>query len=334
MASSRVDIRENEIFGRSPELLSALLQDHTLSTEDSRVNIFWATDSYVELGEGYRYADRITAESVTGKNGGVIKPRAVKSRETQRRRSREMAEVFTPSWMCNKQNNLVDNAWFGRENVFNTEVDCPGGLHTWMPTEGKIAFPEGKTWRDYVAECRLEIACGEAPYIVSRYDAATGDPIPVGRRIGMLDRKMRVAGENTETPEEWFEAALSAYKSTYGYEWQGDNLVLAREALLYSFIDYHKAKFGGEPQLGLLLEVAEVVSWNVWQMDGLKGVVPGSCGTRGTVERSLFGDEEKVTVCQGCKNGDMRAHNGTYALIKDWSAKKGKGKIRFIDLIK
>lgn len=334
MALPQIDIRENEIFKRSPELLSALLKDHTLSTEERQVNIFWATNNYAYMGAGYQYSDQITIDAITGKNGELIKPRAVKSREMQQQRSREMAEVFTPSWICNKQNNLVDNAWFGWDNMFNTEVDNPDGSHSWIPSAGKITFPEGRTWRDYINENRLEITCGEAPYLVSRYDTVTGEPIPIERRIGLLDRKLRVVGENTETSGEWLKAAQSAYMSTYGYEWQGDNLVLAREALLYTFIDYYKAKFDREPQLKSLQYVAYIISWNIWQMDGLKGVIPDTCGERRTVEHTIFGDEVRISVCQGCKNDDMRAHNGTYALIKDWTAKKGKERIRFIDLIK
>ena len=120
----QIDIYENEIFERSPELLSMLLIDRTLSSENS--------NNYANLGEGYQYSDQITLEAITGKNGGVIKPRAVKSLEMQQQRSREMAEVFTPSWICNKQNNLIDNAWFGRENVFNVEIDNPDGSHSWI----------------------------------------------------------------------------------------------------------------------------------------------------------------------------------------------------------
>ena len=114
----QIDICENEIFEQSPNLLSMLLIDRTLSSENSQVNIFWATNNYADLGVGYQYSDQITLEAITGKNEEVIKPRAVKSREMQQQRSREMAEVFTPSWICNKQNNLIDNTWFGRENVF------------------------------------------------------------------------------------------------------------------------------------------------------------------------------------------------------------------------
>lgn len=330
----QIDIRENEIFERSPELLSILLKDHTLSTDDCQVNVFWATDNYADLGAGYQYADQITIESITGKNGDVIKPRAAKSKEKQRQRIREMAEVFTPSWICNKQNNLLDNAWFGRENIFNEEIDNLNGSHLWIPTEGKITFPQGKTWCDYVREKRLEITCGEAPYLVSRYDTVTGEAIPIERRIGLLDRKLRIVGENTETSGEWLEAAQTAYMSIYGYEWQGDNLVLTREALLYTFIDYYKAKFGREPQLKSLQYIAYIISWNIWQMDGLKGVIPNSCGQRKTIDHTFFGDEERVSVCKGCKNNDIRSHNGTYAIIKNWNAKKGKEKIRFIDLIR
>ena len=331
MALSQIDIRENEIFERSPELLSALLKDHTLSTDEQQVNIFWATDNYADLGTGYQYADPITVESITGKNGNVIKPRAVKSREMQQQRSREMAEVFTPSWICNKQNNLVDNAWFGWDNMFNTEVDNPDGSHSWIPSAGKITFPEGKTWRDYINENHLEITCGEAPYLVSRYDTVTGEPIPIERRIGLLDRKLRVVGENTETSGEWLKAAQSAYMSTYGYEWQGDNLVLAREALLYTFIDYYKAKFDREPQLKSLQYIAYIISWNIWQMDGLRGVIPGSCHRVRQTLQSLFDTNETLQACEGCQKNDIHKHNGTYCRIKDW---KNDQTLTFVSLLK
>ncbi len=322
MSLSQIDIRENEIFERSPELLLALLKDHTLSTEAQQVNIFWATNNYANMGTGYQYADPIAVESITGTHGNIIKPRAVKNREMQQQRSREMAEVFTPSWICNKQNNLVDNAWFGREKEFNTEVDNPDGSHLWIPSEDKITFPEGKTWRDYINENRLEITCGEAPYLVSRYDTVTGEPIPIECRIGLLDRKLRVVGENTETTGEWLKAAQSAYMSTYGYEWQGDNLVLAREALLYTFIDYYKAKFGDDPQLKSLLYIAYIISWNIWQMDGLKGVVPGSCRSVKQTVQNLFDTSETVQECEGCRKNGFHKHNGVYCKIRDWKEDK------------
>ena len=69
-------------------------------------------------------------------------------------------------------------------------------------------------------------------------------------------------------------------------------------------------------------------------MDGLKGVVPDTCGERRTIVADLFGKTEHISHCEGCKSGDIRKHNGTYALIKDWGASKAKQKIRFIDLMK
>lgn len=194
-----VDILEDSIFRLSPELLNILLKDHTTSKEDIQRNIFWATSDYEYLGEGYQYDSPILPCLITGDNGHVIMPRILKSRDTQTARSREMAEVFTPSWICNAQNNLIDEAWFGRKDVFNTEYTDEQGCHRWRPNSEKIQFPEGKTWKDYVRDNRLEITCGEAPYIISRYDTTTGEAIPLEQRIGLLDRKLRIVGENTET---------------------------------------------------------------------------------------------------------------------------------------
>ena len=152
--------------------------------------------------------------------------------------------------------------------------------------------------------------------------------------LPLLDRKLRVVSENTETTDEWLKAAQLAYKSTYGYEWQGDNLLIAREAMLISFIEYFEAKFGKQPLLKSLNYIAYIISWNVWQMDGLKGVVPDSCGDKVEIEQTLFdGPIERVTPCEGCAKDDIRRHNGTYCLIRDWGTRDHK-KIRFIDLIK
>lgn len=334
-----VDILEDSIFQLSPELLNTLLKDHTTSEADIQRNIFWATSDYEHFGKEYQYSSPILPHLITGDNGHIIMPRVLKSRDTQSTRSRDMAEVFTPSWICNAQNNLIDEAWFGRKDVFNTEYADEQGHHKWKSTEGSIIFPEGKTWKDYVCDIRLEITCGEAPYLISRYDTTTGETIPIEQRIGLLDRKLRVVSENTSTSGEWLEWAQEAYKSIYGYEWQGDNLLIARESLLVSFVEYYQQKFGKRPLLKSINYIAYIISWNVWQIDGLKGVIPNSCGERKEVVADLFGTTEVVTQCEGCLKDDIRRHNGVYCQIKDWHAtdkatgKKGK-RIRFIDLIK
>ncbi|MDP4274258.1 MAG: restriction endonuclease subunit M [Bacteroidota bacterium] len=333
--SNEVDILENDIREQYPEVLEILLRDHT-----TQKNIFWATDNYQDLGKGYEYTSPILPELITGEHGNVIMPRIKKDKDLQQTRVRDMAEVFTPSWICNAQNNLIDNAWFECKNVFNTEITNPDGSQTWQINPQKIIFPEGKTWKHYVRDTRLEMTCGEAPYITSRYDTTTGEHIPVENRIGLLDRKLRVVSENVETSEEWLEAAQTAYKNIYAFEWQGDNLLIAREAMLYTFIDNYAQKFGKLPLLKSIQYIAYIISWNVWQMDGMKGVVPDSCRDKTVSTKNLFGETEiKVTPCSGCQKDNIRKHNGIYCLIKDWNnkdpetGKKGR-KIRFIDLIK
>ena len=300
--------------------LSILLLDRTHTSENETHNIIWATDDYSE----------IQLKSVVEAGSRGLCPRVGKSREEQERRSRDMAEVFTPAWICNAQNNLVDAAWFGlNESPFNKEKD-----NGWETKNALIPFPteSGRTWQDYVLDPRLEMACGEAPYLVSRYDAISGETIPVRDRIGLFDRKLRVVGENAHDEKEWDHWALEACKSIYGFEWQGDNLFLARESMLFTYIDHRQAAFGALPRESQIHKMAEVISWNLWQMDGLKGVIPGSCHDFVEEIPTLFGEPERVvTQCKGCSDDDMFRHNGTYCRIKDW--KTGKT-IRFIDLIK
>ena len=233
-----IDILENEILEKYPEVLDILLRDQT-----TKENIFWATDNYKEIGKNYQFNSPIIPNLITGLNGHIIMPRVKKDKNLQESRVRDMAEVFTPSWVCNDQNNLIDNDWFNRKNVFNLEIDLPDGSKTWKVNEEMITFPIGKSWKHYIRDIRLEMACGEAPYITSRYDTTTGEFIPIEKRIGLLDRKLRVLNENVKKSDEWLESAQTAYKSIYAFEWQGDSLLLAREAMLITFIENYSLKF-------------------------------------------------------------------------------------------
>ncbi|MBS1535268.1 MAG: restriction endonuclease subunit M [Bacteroidetes bacterium] len=330
-----VDILENDIREKYPDVLEILLRDHT-----TQKNIFWGTNNYKDLGAGFDFNSEILPNLITGLNGHVIMPRIKKDKTLQQSRVRDMAEVFTPSWICNSQNNLIDNEWFGRGNIFNIEIINADGSRSWETTIDKIVFPEGKSWKHYIRDTRLEISCGEAPYITSRYDTTTGEFISIENRIGMLDRKLRIINENVETTGEWLEAAQTAYKSTYAFEWQGDSLLLAREAMLFSFIENYTAKFGKEPLLKSIQYISYIISWNVWQMDGLKGVIPNSCSSTVKINQNLFGEiESKTFFCEGCLNNDITKHSGIKCIIKDWSnkdlktGKKGR-KLFFVDLLK
>lgn len=154
--TGEADIQENRLKELSPDLLNTLLKDHTTSKKGKQCNIFWATSDYEPLGKGYEYGSQILPELITGENGHVVMPCVLKHRDTQSTRSREMAEVFTPSCICNAQNNLIDEARVGRKDVFNHEVTSKDGTHSWEINPNKIAFPEGRTWKDYVRENRLE----------------------------------------------------------------------------------------------------------------------------------------------------------------------------------
>lgn len=323
-------------------ILEQLLKDRTTGR-----NIIWATNDYATLGEGYAFGDTIEVAKITGQHEGVIKPRSEKAKAVQLARSRDKAEVFTPSWVCNKQNNLIDNEWFGRTDVFNHENDD----HTWTTNLRKIEFPDtdGKTWRDYVKSVRLEITCGEAPYLTSRYDTVTGEVIEPLDRIGLLDRKFRVVlenyGPNTDSAK-WYKWMKIALQSLYGYEWQGDNLLLARENILSSYVRFYMMRFGKHefPSEAKMMEVVDIITWNIWQMDGLKGVIPCSCHDTVVNERQLnmFADvvPPKIVHCLACKSGelrDMHLHTGIKCRIKDWDLAhdgRNKKKIYFHELQK
>lgn len=313
------DFDEKEIYKKIPRLLDILLYDN-----NTKSNIIWGTDNYKKNGPGYNEKNQITAPLIVGGNNRIIKPRVDKSKIEQNKRSKDNAEVFTPSWICNKQNNLIDEAWFGRKDVFNIECD-----KAWIKTN-YIEFNNDRNWQDYVKELRLEITCGEAPYIVSRYDTVSGEMIDINNRIGLLDRKIRVINENVITNDEWVDYVIIAFKSVYGYEFQGDNLLIARENLILTFIDYYENRFGFSPSEDLLLKIAEIISWNFWQMDGIKMVVPYSCHEETIYQLSIF-DDVKPDFCRGCKTGNVKHHNGKICYVMDWEKNK---KVKFLDLMR
>lgn len=274
----RVDVSEQRLLEYDRQVLETLLIDRTTGS-----NILWGTDDYCRSEEDEEYAHNspIKIELITAEHDGLIKPRAMKSRNTQRARSKNRAEVFTPAWICNAQNNLVDEAWFGYKNPFNAPNSSKRSPHEYTVTplkkrdpEQKVKFLGGKMWQEYILLNRMEVACGEAPYLVNRYDSDS----PVVRlrknvkiRIGLLDRKMRVICENTTSEVEWEAYAKAAYQHIYGFEWQGDNLLLARENLLFSLFDYYQYQFGKDkmPPIEFVREIANIISWNLWQMDGM-----------------------------------------------------------------
>lgn len=294
----KIDINEESILQYDRQILDILIKDRTTGG-----NIIWATSDYEECGNEYASKCEILSSLITGDKNNIIQPRIAKSRASQLNRTREKAEVFTPSWICNVQNNLVDEQWFGRADVFNCAKD-----KQWQATKEKILFPNDKerTWQKYVDANRMEITCGEAPYLVSRYDTVTGKSIDIEERIGLLDRKLRIVNENTKDIDEWYKWVVRAFQSIYGFEYQGDNVLLARENLLYTFIDNMKFKFNILPSTKQLQEITTIISWNIWQMDGLTYTIPLHGNTGKKQQLSFFDNDDEPQYCK----------------IRDWRAKE------------
>jgi len=317
---SKIDIRENTLRNRG-RVLDILLADRTRHKPSRPHNIIWATDSYLKYGKDYAATKQIKREQITGLNGKLIQPRAAKSKEEQKYRTKDKAEVFTPLKIVKEMNIAVD--WASK--------NWPVGQDNWI---------------DYISEHRLEITCGEAPFIAGRYNptANTGVVITPKNRVGFFDRKLQIVGEFVNSKKEWLKYAEIALMATYGYEWQGDNLLIARENILLTLDDFYKDFCANKLELQSkqsladerLEHFAEIISWNIFQMDGIKYVIPMSCHHENKVtpgELTLFGetpDTIEEYECEGCKFNRPTKHNGKYAIIMDWTADKP---INFVSLI-
>lgn len=322
--ASKIDISENTLRNRGC-VLDILLIDRTRHKPSRPFNIMWATESYLKHGKDYAPTKQIKREQITGVNGKLIQPRAAKSKEEQKYRTRDKAEVFTPLKVVKEMNMAID----------------------WASSN----WPVGQdNWTAYISELRLEITCGEAPFIAGRYNptANTGVVITPKNRVGFFDRKLQVVGEFVSSKKEWLKYAELALKATYGYEWQGDNLLIARENILLTLDDFYKDfcvnKLGLKSKQSLTDEqleyFAEIISWNIWQMDGLKYVIPLSC--RQTIQKpdEVSKDQlpllpaeklKKIKIeCEGCRLNSPLVHSGRYAKIMDWEAGKA---IQFVKLL-
>lgn len=324
MSSTNIDISENSLRNRG-KVLDILLLDRTSSKIAHKPsNIIWATDSYK-----FSPTSKIKKAQITGINGKIIQPRAVKSRDEQKRRTKDKAEVFTPLNIVKEMNMSIN--WTGKN---------------WPTTD--------ENWIDYISELRLEITCGEAPFIASRYDPtkSTDNAVTLNKRVGFLDYKLRVVNKYAKNKNDWLKYAEIALKSSYGYEWQGDNLLIARENILQTMEDFYKdfceKRLRLKTKKGLsndqLEQFATIISWNIWQMDGLKYVIPMSCYE--TVKKPEVVDKNQIALlpverskkvmleCEGCRLNDPLKHTGHLALIKDWlrGGKNGRN-IRFVDIL-
>ena len=273
------------------KVLSKLLQDKTTGK-----NIIYGTDYYLSYGCSEKAE---MSEDALKSFGAIdIQPRVKKAQAEQSERTRSKAEVFTPTWIIKKMNDHCDSVW--RESKYADD------------------------WQKYIQLRVLEITCGEAPFLVTRYDTTTGEPIPIAERTGILDRKLKAI--QAEDEETWMKWANIAFESTYGYEFQGDNLLIARINLLVTFCDYLQERWNRIATDSELKHITNTIVWNTWQMDGLNDTVPlGEAGEE-FHQFSLFDDEGPVDLeADSCKIYNHRS--GKSFLFSD--IKEGKSNMKF-----
>lgn len=274
---------------RAAGVLGLLLRDKTTGRR-----IIWGTDVYAARGVEFGADREMTLEQVL--TPGVIKRRADKADAVQSARTKRHAEVFTPLGIATQMIAALDSAWWRRR----TDGFALAGAGE------KVAFSSHRTWQQYVDSRRLEITCGEAPYLTQRYDTATGELVPLAARQGLLDRKLRIVSENAADETAWRRWARRALESTYGYEFSGDSLLIARVNVLLACVDSYRARWESEPTAAELRRLANVVVWNIWQMNGLTGLVPYA-PTDTNEQMTLWGESEPVQA--RCRIYDWRRQN-------------------------
>ena len=109
-------------------------------------------------------------------------------------------------------------------------------------------------------------------------------------------------------------------------------MLLARENILYTFAEHYADNFEVPAIPEYLIKIAKIVAWNIWQMDGIKFVVPNSCTEDINEQYDLFGDITRTVIpCPGCERNDHSKHNGIYCRIYDWPANRS---VEFYSFIK
>ncbi|WP_302950175.1 Eco57I restriction-modification methylase domain-containing protein [uncultured Selenomonas sp.] len=278
-----VGIQDEILRLHAKGLLAPLLADKT-----TKRNIIWATDAYRSLGFPYERTQEIRPALITGEHSDVIKTRARKEMEQQSERTRRHAEVFTPLAVCRQMIGDVDAAYFGGADPFMADG---------VPS-ARVSFPRRRKWQHYVA---------------------TMEGVPLAERQGVLDRKLRIVCENTADETEWMRWTVRAYQATYGYEFQGDNLLIARVNLLMTFEKYLRARWRRKPTAQEYRAIIRTIVWNLWQMDGIRGSIPYAEESE-PMELMLFDLPEEIEELRL-----FPAHTGEMPPVRiyDWRRKSG-----------
>lgn len=173
-------------------------------------------------------------------------PRCLRDVDVNKDRTKNKAEVYTPIKIVKKMNALVLE-----------DLD-----------------KNNSSFEECVNSTQLEITCGEGVFLVTRYDSETGELIPISDRVGLLDYKLQRLCEERKDKDSFKSYLIRIAKSIYGYEYQGDSLLIARLNILSSFKDFYYFMFKEEVDESLLEDLSDIISWNIFQMDGLTMCIP------------------------------------------------------------
>lgn len=240
-----------------------------LTDQTTKTGLIWGTDNY-----GYEPSSSMDLEKV--RTNDII-PRVFKNKEIQKKRTKQKAECFTPISIVKKMNDDFDKDFKG-------------------------------TFEDYIGRTQLEVCCGEAPFCVNRYDTVSGEWMDIPDRVGLLDRKLKKVSEQCHNEKDWLKYAIGSLTTSYGYEWQGDSLLLARLNVLWTMNDYYKVRFGRDLKDNLMVWFAYIITGNFIQMDGLTMNIPMTDTPAGSVKWNWGGEPTLILF----KDADDNTGTKTY----------------------
>lgn len=151
-------------------------------------------------------------------------------------------EIYTPSWVVKKMTTYLNDR-------LKEDAD---------------------SWMDYLSMTGGELCCGHAPFLVMRYDAVTLEPIEFKDRYGIIDLKIKTLFEQDLDDEAWVMWLEEIFKSSYGWDIYSDAIVYARCNVFMTFMEAYRLKFGEDPGPLLQRRFLNIISWNIFQMDGLQ----------------------------------------------------------------
>jgi len=234
------------------------IPDELLRDARTGKNIIFNTSEYKGLGDGFQPGDEVKADINGHKIADWLRPYFARPKDAQKKAKKKYAEVVTPPWLVCYMLNQYERETFGQEIMFSCDPESK--------TYGRI--PMVNILSRYIDLTGCEIACGEAPFITTRYDLKTGDRIELGRRCGILDRKLALVRMWVYAEDAIPYFAFKCLRSTYGYELRGDALAIARWNVYQTFEATFIASLGRILRPEERAEAIDIIAKNIYQYDG------------------------------------------------------------------